>query len=174
MPKSIELEKRVRSSPQRRSHLVVLTLRNLSPNRSQKRPIYHLNCESQARICRIELAAYSLEVFFVDEASATLQHDSLQTPPRIAIHVEDNGCFWICLDILDLCGVLFRADVYMLAIEYGTDWNVVWHPGRANRGHSSDSLRFDEILLSFCKRHSSSFRSSKDNLGASLLTRPAR
>src|SRR5438093_12690830 len=38
-----------RSSPQRRSHLVVLTLRNLSPNRSQKRPIYHLNCESQAR-----------------------------------------------------------------------------------------------------------------------------
>src|SRR5207249_1763269 len=37
-----------RSSPQRRSHLVVLTLRNLSPNRSQKRPIYHLNCESQA------------------------------------------------------------------------------------------------------------------------------
>src|SRR5437867_3474347 len=51
MPKSIELEKRVRSSPQRRSHLVVLTLRNLSPNRSQKRPIYHLNCESQAR-CR--------------------------------------------------------------------------------------------------------------------------
>src|SRR5947199_5869062 len=38
-----------RSSPQRRSHLVVLTLRNLSPNRSQKRPIYHLNCESQAK-----------------------------------------------------------------------------------------------------------------------------
>src|SRR5437867_2703728 len=52
MPKSIELEKRVRSSPQRRSHLVVLTLRNLSPNRSQKRPIYHLNCESQARFSR--------------------------------------------------------------------------------------------------------------------------
>src|SRR5947199_2863155 len=39
-----------RSSPQRRSHLVVLTLRNLSPNRSQKRPIYHLNCESQVRV----------------------------------------------------------------------------------------------------------------------------
>src|SRR5438093_10978069 len=39
-----------RSSPQRRSHLVVLTLRNLSPNRSQKRPIYHLNCESQASV----------------------------------------------------------------------------------------------------------------------------
>src|SRR5947199_3290122 len=39
-----------RSSPQRRSHLVVLTLRNLSPNRSQKRPIYHLNCESQVRL----------------------------------------------------------------------------------------------------------------------------
>src|SRR5207249_1651236 len=39
-----------RSSPQRRSHLVVLTLRNLSPNRSQKRPIYHLNCESQASL----------------------------------------------------------------------------------------------------------------------------
>ncbi|HEU0050390.1 MAG TPA: hypothetical protein VFQ43_22580, partial [Nitrososphaera sp.] len=38
-----------RSSPQRRSHLVVLTLRNLSPNRSQKKPIYHLNCESQAK-----------------------------------------------------------------------------------------------------------------------------
>src|SRR5439155_7328537 len=47
-----------RSSPQRRSHLVVLTLRNLSPNRSQKRPIYHLNCESQARL-RAPVRAYS-------------------------------------------------------------------------------------------------------------------
>src|SRR5262249_14077685 len=107
------------------------------------------------RICRIELAAYSLEVFVVDEASAALQHDSLQTPPRIAIHVEDTGCFWFCLDIFALRGGLSRADVYMLAIECGTDWNVVWHPGRANRGHPSNSLRFDEILLTFRKRHSS-------------------
>src|SRR5437867_7625494 len=85
MPKSIELEKRVRSSPQRRSHLVVLTLRNLSPNRSQKRPIYHLNCESQASaadflLLKIYEAAKQLEASSGRRTAVVIINDYLAWP----------------------------------------------------------------------------------------------